>query len=549
MTKRAAALLMTPSVALAATVSAPAATRTPARASTTGRAAPTSTPGAAGLRDPDVTSSAAGLRDPEFTPGAAGLGDTYFPDAGNGGYDASHYAIDLAYRPKSRRIRATTTVTATATQNLSRFDLDFIGNHIDDLRVDGVHAGYARHGQELVITPPKGIVKGSEFTVTVRYAGRPHPLNDPSLGQVGWLSTSDGATALSEPTGSPTWFPLNDHPSDKATYEYRVTVPKGLTALANGEPHGTVRRAGTSTFSWSSRRPMAGYLALLAIGRFVTRQGRSPGGVRTITAMDVKLAGRSGRHTDRRPDRHADRRAHSRADRRARSRADRRARSRADRSVRTQADRGARRRADLFQAVTARVTDWEASVFGRFPFGSTGGIVDDAPAGYSLETQNRPVYTGAANTTLIVHELAHQWFGDSVSLEQWKDIWLNEGFATYAEWLYLERHGGPSAARNFAVSYRRPASDPAWRREPGDPGRKGLFDSFAVYERGAMTLQALRRTVGDSAFFATLRAWASEHAYGTGSTPQFIALAERLSHRDLGPLFQSWLYTPNKPKI
>ncbi|WP_051468112.1 M1 family metallopeptidase [Actinomadura oligospora] len=472
-----------------------------------------------GFRTP-APSSPAG---PQFTPGTAGAGDPYFPEAGNGGFDAAHYDIALAYRPKGRRITATTTVTATATQNLSRFDLDFVGNTISDLRVDGRPATYTRQGQELVITPPAGIPKGARFAVTVRYSGRPRVLQDPILGRTGWLPTKDGVITLSQPTGSETWFPLNSHPSDKATYAFHVTVPKGFGAVANGEPHGTVQKGANSTFTWSSTRPMASYLAMVAIGKYIVRDGRTPKGVRSISAVSTTLDGAPVTKI------------------KGRAAAGGRAKGRRGGGVAGMADR--------LQTTTARVTDWESSLFGRFPFDSTGGVEGAIDVGYSLETQDRPVYHGDAEQLLVVHELAHQWFGDSVSLARWKDIWLNEGFATYAEWLWQEQHGGPTAQHSFDEAYKRPASDAAWKRETGDPGRDQLFAFFPVYTRGAMTLHMLRKTVGDRTFFRILRTWAHDRAHSTGTTQQFVAVAERVGHRNLGPMFDAWLHTSGKPRI
>ncbi|MFG2005665.1 M1 family metallopeptidase [Spirillospora sp. NPDC048911] len=430
-----------------------------------------------------------------FTAGAPGVGDSYFPDAGNGGYDVGHYDISLDYVPRGQRVSGTTTITANATQNLARFDLDFVGNKVRSVKVNGAPATFARHGQELVVTPRGGVAKGDRFTVAVTYAGSPRRLHDPVLGQTGWIPTADGVATLSQPVGSATWFPLNDHPSDKATYAYAVTVPKGLSVVANGELEGSANAGGKSTFRWRSAQPMAGYLALIAIGRFTTLDGRSPGGVRTFTAVD----------------------------------------------------RGNRSSPKRLQELTADVTDWGTRTFGRFPFDSTGGIVDDVPVGYALETQNRPMYPGGASVTLIVHELAHQWFGDSVSVARWQDIWLNEGFATYTEWLWSEQHGGRKAEAFFAKAYSRPRNYPGWKIPTAAPGRKGLFESFPVYVRGAMTLHMLRKTVGDAAFFRILRAWTAEHAHGNATTADFRKLAERVSGRDLDRLFDAWLSTPRKP--
>src|SRR5690606_23732943 len=196
-----------------------------------------------------------------YTPGAAGVGDPYFPQAGNGGYDARHYDLNLAYDPSSRKLTARTTMLATATRDLSRFNLDFSGPKVRAVSVNGRPAKFRRAGSELVVTPAARISHGDDFRVVVSYAGRPRPIKDAKLGVYGWVPTSDGAVVLSQPDGARSFYPVNDHPRDKATYRVRITVPKGLTALASGEPVGEPKtRGGRTTFEWASRQPMASYL-------------------------------------------------------------------------------------------------------------------------------------------------------------------------------------------------------------------------------------------------------------------------------------------------
>jgi aminopeptidase N len=210
---------------------------------------------------------------------------------------------------------------------------------------------------------------------------------------------------------------------------------------------------------------------------------------------------------------------------------------------------------DAFAALPD-ILAFESELFGPYPFRDAGGIVDDVTGlGFALENQTRPIYAldffddPAAADGVVVHENAHQWFGDSVSVGQWRDIWLNEGFATYAEWLRLEAQGGPTTADSFALYYNGiPADDPFWSVTIGDPGPGQIFD-ISVYFRGAMTLQVLRETVGDDAFFATLRTWVCENAYGNASVEDFIDLAEQISGQDLAALFQTWLFTGSKPVV
>ena len=424
-----------------------------------------------------------------FTPGSSGVGDAYFPKAGNGGYDVQHYDVRLSYFAKRKTIDATVRIRARATQNLSRFDLDYRGPAIKGLTVGGKKAAYKRSGQELVVTPPRGLRAGTPFTVAVRYAGRPNPVNDPTLGVEGWVRTKDGVAVVSEPDGTPTWLPSNDHPTDKASFTMRITVPKGLKALSNGSLLSTRTRGGRTTYGWAERQPMSTYLATIAIGRFVVKSGRTPGGIPNVTAVSVNHKNKAG----------------------------------------------------FLHGATAKAIDWESKVFGRYPFPATGGIRVNAELGYSLETQTRPIYAYSPDRPTIVHELSHQWFGDSVGLGQWKDIWLNEGFATYAEWLYAEQHGGKKAAEHFKQDLKAPKGSPIWGPPPGSPGRNDLF-ATSVYERGAMTLQALRQRIGDRAFFRLLKAWPAQHRYGSATTPQFVRFAEQVSGRNLGGLFHTWLY-------
>jgi aminopeptidase N len=199
-------------------------------------------------------------------------------------------------------------------------------------------------------------------------------------------------------------------------------------------------------------------------------------------------------------------------------------------------------------ARTGEIADFLATQFGPYPFDAYGGIVlDDERVGYALETQSRPVYGNTffrtdPNPVVVAHELAHQWYGDSVALERWQDIWLNEGFATYAEWLWQEHEGRLTVAQSFDRTY----TGFDWRGPPGDPGADDLFGS-PVYKRGAMTLYALRRVIGDPTFAGLLKSWAAQHRDGNVTTTEFIQAAEKASGRDLDQLFQTWLFGTAKP--
>ncbi|MEB2289344.1 MAG: M1 family metallopeptidase [Anaerolineae bacterium] len=447
--------------------------------------------------------------------GPTGIGDPYFPALGNGGYDAQHYAIALTADPARNTVDATATITALATQELSAFNLDFAGPAVLGVEVNGAPADWDRRERELIITPSASLSAGEQFTVAVRYAGRPSSVSGSSIPMlVGWTNFGDGVFVASEPYGAMGWYPVNDHPLDKATYELRVTVPAPYVVAANGTLHETITSADGEaiTYVWASRDPIASYLVTVNIGQFAVMHEVGPNGLPLRTYYP--------------PD-----------------------------------------HADAVAAEFARTADMIAffsDAFGPYPFEAYGAVVIDAALPFALETQTISLFgrnwitgTGAAEEA-VAHELAHQWFGDSVSLTRWGDIWLNEGFATYASWLWFEHDRGADTLDQIVRRiYGQIAEDQAGASSalplssylpPGDPPPDALFNG-GVYLRGALTLHALRLHVGDEAFFAILRAYYERYQHGNATTADFIALAEEIAGGPLDDLFDAWLYAPALPDL
>jgi aminopeptidase N len=442
------------------------------------------------------TSSTTGTTRPGVEVGAPGVGDPYFPGLGNGGYDVAHYELDLRWLPDEGTIDGVTTITATALHDLSRFNLDLAGLDVRSVTVDGEAAAVDHVDRELQVTPPSPITEGATFTTVVAYGGTPTPVSDGTdLFDVGWQTDGREAFVVSEPAGAATFFPVNDHPSDKATYTFEIVAPVGQVVAANGVLSGTRELGLDQVWTYEARDPMASYLVQIAIGDYVLVDDGTFEGVTIRHAFHRSLAA----------------------------------------AARTTVSR------------TAEMIDVLDDVYGPFPFEAYGVLAVDEPLGFALETQTLTIIgsdlaaAGRGADDILLHELSHQWVGDAVSPSTWKDIWLNEGFATYAEWIWSERTGGPSAA-----TLARQHGGGGLELPPGDPGPDELFEA-SVYVRGGMALQALREAIGDDAFFTVLRTWIDEHRDSVASTADFIALAERVSGQSLDDLFQIWIYGPALP--
>src|SRR5215207_529728 len=548
------------------------------------------------------------------TAGSSGIGDPYYPLLGNSGYDVQHYTLDLDLDVASGSIAAGhATIDATALLDLCAFNLDFLGLEIDAIRVDSQPASFTRHSGELTVDPATPLPAGARFTTEIAYHGTPIGKEAPTiatlLGDIfgailgsaeqkpgpeqgeqygsGWWRGREEIFIAGEPAGAESWFPVNGHPADKATYTLRLTVAEPYSVVSNGILTESIPTETGTTTVWESRNPMASYLVTLHAGRLTTEVREGPRGLPVRTAFAASVPRGQRVMFDRMP----------------------------------------------------QMIDYFESVFGPYPFESAGGTVVGAPIGFALETQTLPIFGAlplvgnspltddelAGIETLVAHEFAHQWFGDAVSLLRWQDIWLNEGFASYAQILWIEHTQGV-VARNHRVAYvyafhaaLNPFQDPAQlaslnardviegfrtfsqrflgtavggqlvrdyqeglgvateadlenitgeeglaqlaalgvaadyfpgpAARTGDPGASNLFSPMMVYDRGALTLHALRLRVGDEAFFTILRTWTARFHNGNATTEDFVTLSEEISGEQLDDFFESWLFDPALPEV
>ncbi|HEY1574517.1 MAG TPA: M1 family metallopeptidase [Pseudonocardiaceae bacterium] len=431
--------------------------------------------------------------------GADRSADSYLPSHGNGGYRVRHYDLDLEYRIRTNRLTGRATIAAVATQALAAFSLDLAGLRVQRVLVDGLPARYTHQRGKLRIRPAGSLADGADFTVEVRYGGNPRPVAS-RWGDIGWDELTDGVLVASQPIGAPSWFPCNDHPSDKATYRVSLTTASAYTVLVTGNLVSRRLGAGSTTWVYLRPQPTASYLMSVQIGRY-DQVVLAAGAVPQVAEVPVEL----------------------------------------------------RRAAEFDFARQGQIMVALQRFFGPYPFENYIIVVTADELDDPIEAQGMSIF-GAGHVDgrrtherLVVHELAHQWFGNSLTVAEWRHIWLNEGFATYAEWLWSETTGGLSAHAHALQWHARLATRPT-DLKVADPGATRIFDE-RVYRRGALTLHALRRRIGDGRFFDLLHAWTDEHRHGTVTTDRFTALAQRYATEPLDELFTEWLWRTRLPGL
>ncbi len=426
--------------------------------------------------------------------------DEYFPRFGDDSYDVLHYDLQLDYRVDGNHLEGRAELHAIALMDLDQLHVDLHGLKVSRVRLDvGQVSKFRASGNKLVVRTKEVMERGREFRLVVRYAGRPRPIADGD-GGMGWEELTEGVLVAGQTNGAATWFPCNDRLTNKASYRIEVTTASAYRVVANGLLTSQRVAAGTTTWVYEQAEPMATYLATVQIGPYASLDIAS-------TPVPMRAALPEGRLADY----------------------------------------------DAGFGQQPAMMDLFVRSFGPYPFNAYTVVITEDPLEIPLEAQSMAVFgsnflnDGWDSVRLIAHEMAHQWFGNSVTAAAWRHIWLHEGFACYAEWLWSEESGGPSAD-DQAKRHWKLLSGAAQDLVLADPGPDDMFDD-RVYKRGALLLHALRVTVGDETFFTLLRRWARDHAYGSVTTEMFVDLASELAGQPLNSLFDRWLNEKELPAL
>jgi len=435
-----------------------------------------------------------------------GIGDRTFPTLGNTGYRATHYDLKLNFKPETNLLRADVTMTAVAGVALSKFSVDFSGFTISSVRLNGVTVPYERTSAKLRIKPKAPLVKGTRFTLETVYSGNPKQAQSAALPPgftSGWITYPGGAIAACEPELAHTWFPCNDHPLNKATFEIEITTPRPYVAVANGI--GSSVKPGTMRFVLD--KPSMTCMATVAIGGFGILKQVGPKGLPITNYVPKGQESRFKQPLEVDP--------------------------------------------KFIQYLSERIGPYPFETYGTVMLPEDVGKVNQLMASSAIETTTIPLFgsMGAANPGTLCHELSHQWIGDCVSVTNWgNDIWWVEGFAQYAEWLHVEMTQGRQAYADTVRAAFEPYSGPGRWLKPGHLSAQEMFGAQS-YIGGALILHALRRDLGDAKFFEAIKAFVAKNRYGNGSVRDWIEVSSKVSGRDMKPFFAAWLNGSTAPKF
>jgi aminopeptidase N len=412
---------------------------------------------------------------------------------GNSGYDVTSYALDFYLDPSQAELSAAAELLIEVTYPaLDRFSLDFAGFDITDLLVDEKPASFERVDQKLWINLPEPAYAGQKLSLHITYSGE--PVVEPSpyvpfISHLGLYFPGGSIFTLSEPNGAHYWYPSNDHPRDKAAFRIKMSVPPEYTAVSIGSlVESGENPDSTRYFVWEHPTPVAPYLTMLAVGRYELLESQSPGGIslRHFVFPDLK-----------------------------------------DEFL-------------MATTSTGEALDWISDLYGPYPF-EAFGYVTTRLVSLASETQTMVILpeTGL-NEETVIHELAHMWFGDWVSLDSWADMWLKEGAAIYTYLLWQTRQD-PAALDYFmqARTARLQADSSGYAL--GDLPKAQLLGTD-TYWKGAALLHALRKQIGDEAFFDGMRLFLQRYGGQSASRQDFITVMEETSGQELGDFFDLWLF-------
>lgn len=429
--------------------------------------------------------------------------DPYYPDKGDPRIDALHYGLEVNWNRASRTLAGTATIRVRATRDVQRVQLDLgapltVGTvHLDGTLVPAHHTG---KDLRIMTGPLQG---NSRHTLRITYAGTPQPVrapvSRPDFSRVGWTTTPSGDVwTMQQPFGAFTWYPVNDHPSDKASYDVTISAPGDSVGVFNGKLLDRRSEAGRTVTRWHLGSPSASYLTTIAIGNYSRYRDSGPHGLPISYWVEPR-------------------------------------------------DR------DLLPLLrkTPSMISWLEARLGRYPFQRIGAVV--VPSQSAMETQTLVTMGRALGRSRLLfvndllHEYVHQWYGDSVTPNNWKDLWLNESFAMYVQIRYEVSQGTATMShwRRTLQDY-----DQFLRREYGPPGEfdRADFASTNVYFCGAYMLDELRAKIGNRLFAKVLRTWPAQHRNQNVDRGDWIRWLNEVTHRNLRPFVTAWLTSERTPR-